>query len=431
VKPIHVLHTPAGFARSLEPVSAIGDGIPSGRGGRFRSLHIRSAQKLPFFCHPIKLFCFVWVVMLAALSVHVSESSYPTLGTPLLLFFVSLTSLGVGYFLVRLFVSAHEPAVPGGFEDRELDCVKLRILNTVFLIISLVIVFLNLKLAGLPPAFSFLSINTKEYLEYGKLKQVLFPLLVAILVNSSLDPLYRFKIFFGGFASVVMVLYLTRLNLMFAVFQIIALFALTSQVKTKKIYLVAFITLVCAILAANVLGNNRTSRDVFMEFLQIKASYSDAPMPFLWAVSYFSIPISDMSWIVQEFHRQDMHLSSLYPLLPAFWTPDNPYQTFLESDARIIDGAHTYLANYFMDASFAGVAFINVLIGMASGLFMAGRALKSPLVFAVLLGAIVFLFFSDLFTPLSTLILVFVQHITESYTISPRLNRIELQEALA
>lgn len=375
---------------------------------------MRNTSTLPFFCHPAKLFCFIWIVMLAALSLHVSDSSYPTFGIPLRLFTISLISMAAGYLLIVL-VSSGRPRSFDLSKTIQLDVVRLRAVNLILAVSALVIVVINLKIAGLPPAFSFLSLDTADYLEYGKLKQILFAFLVAILVNASLDSSYRFKVFFGGLASVVMVLYLTRLNLMFAAFQILVLFALTSRVKTRTIYMAAAVTLLCALLAANVLGNNRTSRDVFMAFLQIKSAYSNAPMPFLWAASYFSIPISDLSWIAQEFHPQQLHISSLYPALPAFWAPDNPHQAFLNSDARIIDGAHTYLASYFMDASLSGVVFINVLIGLASGYFMAGRRMTSPLVFAVLLGGVMFLFFSDLFIPLSTLVLVIVQRVTEMY----------------
>jgi hypothetical protein len=384
---------------------------------RYRWLPMRSATTLPFFCHPVKLFCFIWIVMLAALSLHVSDSSFPTFGIPLRLFTVSLVSMAAGYFLIHLlkFDRVRSSEAP---KDIQLDCVRLRILNMIFVVVSVAIVLINLKIAGLPPAFSFFGFDTVGYLEYGKLKQILFALLVAILVNASLDPSYRAKLFFGGFATGLLVLYLTRLNLMFAGFQIIVLFGLTSRIKTRTIYAVATMTMLGALLAANVMGNNRTPREVFMEFLQIKSSYSNAPMPFLWAASYFSIPISDLSWIAQEFHPQQLHISSLYPLLPAFWNPDSPHQAFIDSDARIIDGAHTYLSSYFMDASYGGVVFINVLIGLASGYFIAGSRMTSPLVFAVLLGAIMFLFFSDLFTPLSTLILAGVQRLMERYALT-------------
>ncbi len=396
---------------------------------RYRWLSVRSAATLPFFCHPVKLFCFIWIVMLAALSIHVSDSSYPTLGIPLRLFAVSLLSMIAGYLLILLLYSGRIRS-PHVDEDIQLDIRRLRILNLVFLLLAVVIVAINLKIAGLPPAFSFLSLDTKEYLEYGKLKQLLFPLLVAILVNASLDPSYRFKLFFGGFTSIVMGLYLTRLNLMFAAFQIIVLFALTSRVKTRNLYAVATIAVLCALLLANFLGNNRTSRDVFMEFLQIKSAYSDAPMPFLWAASYLSIPISDMSWIALELRPQEFHLSSVYPILPAFWTPEDPHQTFLNGDARIIDGAHTYLATYYMDASYTGVVFINFLIGLVSGYFMTRRRMTSPLVFAVLLAGIMFLFFFDLFSPLSTLILVVFQRFTELYAFTPRTSRNNFERTL-
>jgi oligosaccharide repeat unit polymerase len=380
-------------------------------------LPFREEAALPFSCHPVKLFCFVWLTMLTALSFHVSESSYQTMGIPALMFAVSLASLVCGYFLARLFcfgwtVSREDPAHIG------IDYVALRKINWVFVVISIGIILINLKVAGLPPALGFFGFDTKDYLEYGKMKQILFPLLVALLVNSSLDPSYRFKALFGGFGAVAMVLYLTRLNLLLAVFEIVAFFTLTSKVKTRTLYLIAFITLLCGILAANYLGNNRTSRDIFMAFLQIKSSYSDAPMPFLWAASYLSIPLSNLSWIVHEFHFQGLHFSSIYPLLPAFWTPDSPHQSFLDSDARVIDGAHTYLATYFMDASFGGVIAINLFIGLLSVYFMSVRMRRSPLVFAVLLGCIAFLFFSDQFTPLSTLILVLAQRTTERWAMT-------------
>ena len=180
---------------------------------RTRSVWLRRNEDLPFYCRPVSLFVLVWLMMLCALSVRISYDSYPEMGLPIFLFVLSFLALlaGSGMTSVLLPSRIDQEVHP---DEYVLDVRRLRRLNWLFALVAIGIMVLNLKLDGLPPAFGFFSFDTSNYLEYGRLKQLLFPLLISIVVNSSLDPSRFWKVHVGGFwASVAIFVCDTRRDL--------------------------------------------------------------------------------------------------------------------------------------------------------------------------------------------------------------------------
>src|SRR5580693_7583851 len=87
----------------------------AGRPQRLRRIVLRPNGDLPFYCRPVILFVLVWLMMLTALSFHVSYDTYPTVDLPISLFAVSLIALLAGYGLVRLlFPASSEQSDDGG-----------------------------------------------------------------------------------------------------------------------------------------------------------------------------------------------------------------------------------------------------------------------------------------------------------------------------
>jgi hypothetical protein len=368
---------------------------------------LRPRRDLPLYCHPVALFFAVWILMLACLSVHVSYVIYPGLVTPFLIFVVSAASLLLGFFACTALL---EPAaVQSESTSFLLDVAALRRLNLLFCLLALLLMAANWVAYGPPPAIG----DSSTYLTYGKLKQILFPLLVSVAVNATLDTSRLRRYLFIVFALTGLGLYVTRGNLLVAFLQIFFLFSLRSRASRKKQMLLALGAFTVIIAGMTIIGNLRTAHDVFIEFLQIRAEFSDWPMAALWFVSYISIPFSNLCWIVAHSPSHGPTLSFLYSLLPSFMAPSDPY-TDVYGSMNMIDNASTYLQFWALDFSYLGIYFANLLIGAGCGWMIVRAYPRNLLVLTVFLSCISQLFFADTFFLLSTLIQMGLQGFVQS-----------------
>jgi oligosaccharide repeat unit polymerase len=272
----------------------------------------------------------------------------------------------------------------------------------------------NLKLDGLPPAFSFLSFDTKNYLEYGRLKQLLFPSLICIVVNSSLDPSRFRKIALMALGLLSLLFYVTRGEILATLLQVFFVFSLTSRINKKKLVLSAGFMLLALAFLASVVGNNRTTQSSFFAVLQIRREFWDWPMMALWVISYFSIPVSNFCWIVHNFHFETATWSFLYPVLPAFWAPTDPHDS-VTGYSHVVDGVHTYLASYYMDLSYPGILLVNLVLGIACAYLMRRGMSRNCLTSSIFLGCMAYIFFVDNFMPLSTVLQFAIQAFVQRY----------------
>jgi len=196
--------------------------------------------------------------------------------------------------------------------------------------------------------------------------------------------------------------------LMVALLQMFFVFSLKTRMSRRKLYTILACFIAFTVVVITVIGNARTAQGVFLEYLQIKHKYSDWPMAYLWLTSYISIPFSNLCWLFAKGSFHGPTLSFLYPLLPSFLTPSDPH-AYIHEDLSIIDGASTYLVAYALDFSYLGVYLANLLLGIGCG-WMRERALpRSLLVASILLTCLSFIFFSDMFTPLSTILQIAIQ----------------------
>jgi oligosaccharide repeat unit polymerase len=321
---------------------------------------------------------------------------------PLLLFGLSLSSFLFGYLVARTLL--HRWPTRSDSLSYSLDTTRLWQLNLLFCVAAMMIVVFNWVLSGPPPAIG----DPSSYLTYGRFKQVLFPLLVVVTVNSMLDPLRWRKTLFAMFGIGWMALYITRGLLMVALLQMLFVFALKTRMSKRKLYSIAIGFLVFAVVTITLIGNARTAQGVFLEYLQIRNKFSDWPMAYLWLTSYISIPFSNLCWLFAKGNFHGPTLSFLYPLLPSFLTPPDPHAA-IHDDLSIIDGASTYLAGYALDFSYLGIYLANLLLGVGCGWLMERSLPRNILVASLFLTCLSFIFFSDMFTPLSTIIQFAIQ----------------------
>lgn len=363
---------------------------------------LKPRQDIPFFCNPLVIFLANWALMLASLSFQITYVTYPKLGMPLLLLGLSVGSFLFGYIVSRMLL--HRWSTQHDTPFFTLDATRMWQFNLLLCSASMMIIIFNWVFSGPPPAIG----DPTTYLTYGRFKQVLFPLLVTVTVNAVLDPCRWRKALFMLFGVAGMTVYITRGLLMVALLQMFFVFALKTRMSRKKLYLILVGFVAFAVVVITVIGNARTAQGVFFEYLQIRHKYSDWPMAYLWLTSYISIPFSNLCWLFAKGSFHGPTLAFLYPLLPSFLTPPDPHAA-IHNDLSIIDGASTYLAAYALDFSYLGIYLANLVLGIACG-WLRERALpKSLLVASILLTCLSFIFFSDMFTPLSTVLQLALQ----------------------
>jgi len=363
---------------------------------------LKPLRDLPLFCNPLVIFLGNWVLMMVSLSFQVTYVSYPKVGMPVLLFGISLGSFLFGYIVSRMLL--HRWPASHTAPTYAMDVTQLWQLNLLLSVAAVMIIVFNWLLAGPPPAVG----DPTSYLTYGRFKQVLFPLLVTVTVNAILDSSRWRKTLFMLFGIGGMTLYITRGLLMVAMLQMFFVFALKTHMSRRRLYTILICFVAFTVVVITVIGNARTAQGVFLEYLQIKHKYSDWPMAYLWLTSYVSIPFSNLCWLFAKGSFHGPTLSFLYPLLPSFLTPPDPH-AYIHEDLSIIDGASTYLFAYALDFSYLGIYLANLLLGIGCG-WMRERAMpRNLLVVSILLTCLSFIFFSDMFTPLSTILQIAIQ----------------------
>jgi hypothetical protein len=238
--------------------------------------------------------------MLGALEIQVSELTYPDRSMGFILFFVSVLSLSAGLGVVRLtHYGRKESAISLAYK---IDSKSLRKINWFMFLSIIPIVIFNYLTVGPPPVLGFFGVSTLDYAEYGRFKQFLFPLAMALFVNSAMEESRILRWFWRSAALGTLLVYVARGPILVAIVQVLILYSIRTTASRRRIYVRASIAVVLALVAMDVVGENRTAKEGFFAFLEIKQEFRTWPVVVLWPISYMSIPISNMCWIVKEAH---------------------------------------------------------------------------------------------------------------------------------
>ena len=139
---------------------------------------LKGRQDLPLYCNPLVIFVLNWILMLISLSFQITYVTYPNMGIPLLLAALSLGSFLFGYLVSRTLL--HRWPTRTESLSYTLNVTRLWQASLLCCAAAILIIVFNWVLSGPPPAIGYPS----SYLIYGRFKQVLFPLLVVVTVNS-------------------------------------------------------------------------------------------------------------------------------------------------------------------------------------------------------------------------------------------------------
>ncbi|HIF9347325.1 TPA: O-antigen polymerase [Photobacterium damselae] len=261
-------------------------------------------------------------------------------------------------------------------------------------ILLLLLILFNIYKHGYPPFFSIFGFTTKNYVEYGSLKQVIFSLTTVIMLACVLSSNY-IKIFLFGF---VFILFMSRGPLLTSLSSVLLLLLMINKLKLKSIFIVFIILMI-----GNAwLGDLRTNKELFLQYMNILPDKSDWNTSFLWFISYVSTPFSNMLWITEN----ELNVSwgeSLVTFLPGSLR-DEFFPSTLHYPSYIIDGVHGYITPIFNDYGFIGVAIFNMILGT---LFCYFHSSHKFLIYTFFLGMLSFIFFFNPFIQLTTIISLF------------------------
>ena len=382
---------------------------------------VRKPNDVPFYCSPVHMFFTQWALMLSTLLLRISYLSFPDLSIGTLLFVLASASF-LGGFWTLVWAYKALRYNPWGSESYLVNLSRLRRFHFAAAVIVLTIMFMNLKLYGLPPVFGFFGADTMGYQEYGSLRQPLFTAILVLFVSAPLETSAWRRWTLYLFSPACFLIYASRGYLLIMLFQALAVFSLRTKLNKTKIYFVSALTLAAAILVSNFIGNSRNSLgvDALLGYLQIKPAYYDWPAACLWAISYISTPFSNMCWIVRVFPYQHPSFNFIYSALPGFWSSLSLEQVGDLGSEKIIDGVHTYMAKYFLDFWYFGILGINYVWGLIAAFLTAGNRLtRDFLVSGVLLGCMAFMFFSDFLTILIIMLELAVMVLLQRYVTLP------------
>ncbi|MDR3745857.1 MAG: O-antigen ligase [Acidobacteriaceae bacterium] len=396
---------------------------------RSKVFQIRRRSSLPFYCNPVLLFIFVWLVMLTSLWFKITVVSYPNFSLPVLIFVASLLSFLLGYYLIRGLYRKHVNSCASACY--QIEVTRLRRFNLILACAALPIIIYNYVVSGLPPFFGFFGLDAKSVNSYGRLEQLLAPILMSLFVNAFLDVSAKRKAFYAIYAFSWMLFYGARGGIIFMLFQALVALSIRTSMSKKKIYLIALASVVCGGVFFGVFGNYRTTNAILFAGMRIKPEFQEWPTIYVWIISYISTALSNLCWYVDLARFDHATWTFSYTLLPSFWVPENPHVAMLTS-SNIVDGTSTYLASYFLDFSYFGIFLANLLLGIASGIAsVANRIGRNFLFWSVFLSCMGFIFFWDFFATLSVIILFSIQATAQRYFIQrlpPRRSFRKLEE---
>ena len=383
---------------------------------------IRNPAEVPFYCNPLLLFFTEWALMLATFVLHISFASSPDLSIALLLFAIASASFLLGYMTLRWSSIARRfhPTSPSAAY-----IVNTRLLRWVHMLgvaMIIAIIVMNWKRFGSPPIFGALGEETLSYQEYGSLRQPMFAALCAVFVSAPLETSFWRRWALYLFCPACFLLYGSRGYLLIMLYQALAVFSLRTQKTRLQIYGIAFMTLALAVFASNLIGNSRNSIgvDALLGYLQIKQKHHNWPPAYLWVISYVATPFSNMCWIVRAYHYDHPAWTFFYSALPGS-SPSHAQEVYADlGSEKILDGVHTYMAKYFLDFWYFGVAGINYVWGLIAGALRTGdRLTRNFLLSGVLMGCMGFMFFSDFLTILIIMLEMAAMVALQKYVIVP------------
>ena len=349
--------------------------------------------------NPLNIFLFIWALILITFQLKIAyffpsynylQYLYPSIS---ILFFI------LGFLIIKFSIRRKI------IKKVKVTFSKKRFKIFVFSLFSMVIIIilLNLKLFGMPPFFSFLGYDTYVYLEYGRFKGVLFALLIFIYIIS-IYATKKFSIFMKLFSIAILLLYVSRGNIIFSIIVYFFLLVYENKLSNKKLFILIHLLIIFVLILFQILGEFRTGTNVFYASLEIKEEYQIENSGLIWLVSYISMPFVNFLELTNHnnlFFGENIISRSL----PAFMSFNMEsiafYKSILPNKLNTVSG---YLANVYLDFGLVGIILYNFFLGIL--LSYSFYISKNKILKSVLITCIALLFFVDYFFYFTTILII-------------------------
>jgi len=345
--------------------------------------------------NPFLVFLLIWVTGLSVYSVGIADFLHPDQTVLWFVFWVSLVFFAFGFFGISLVIRLFQGKCDRGRVGVLVDQQRLEQTMFVLWLLSAFIVLYNIAIQGLPPMFAFFGVDTEIYKGYGRWKGLLFPILMAIFLFTLFSDRRWLKVLLRCWSLAWLFLYISRGNVIVMCVQFLLTLFIMKRLRLRSvlIYGGAFLGLLMVMMA--VVGEYRTGTDIFIKGMGIKKEYQDLYPGLLWVASYISLPLSNLVFIMEDFNEVLMGEFVFHRMLPAFSSEADILHDVLSSVPGVKDNTITYLGIVFMDFSWVGIVWINILLGVVGGMFYWTRfGLYFAPMFAVYLSQLVLLEFS-------------------------------------
>ncbi len=349
--------------------------------------------------NPLNVFLFIWVLILFTFQLNISYFFPKYTVRELLLPFFSIFYFILGFMTVKLFKKKkYKIKYCVHFCQRRFNLFIL-----ILIMISLIIVIINIVMFGPPPLMSIFGYHTTVYLEYGRFKGLLFSLLIFIFV-SSLYGTKRISYFLKLFSITILLLYISRGNIIFSILTYFFLLIYENRITNKKLFYLSMSLIIIIIVLFQIVGEFRTGTEAFYNVLEIKDIYRIKNSGLIWLISYVSMPfvnLLEVSHYDHLFWGQNIISRSL----PAFLSFNQESVEFYKSILpNQYNTAPSYLTPIYLDFGITGFVLYNFFLGAISSYvyhFGTNNLIKS-----IFITAISLIFFTDYFLFFTTIILI-------------------------
>jgi len=401
---------------------------------------------------PASVFLSVWGAQVLLYSLRFTDfirGTCEAYSVILLLFSISALPFLAGQFSVYLLCCSFKmPSNLRVYDGYSISRDQLRSFHLRCIIFSLIVLSLlltanNMATYGPLPLVAYVSgeFGDYTYLDYGRLKYIIFASLSAVVILSYFEKNQALKYAVFIFSASMNLLYVTRAYIIqiFLHYIILSILATASNRRLSLAfrYLIFFSIFLFALMFT--VGELRTGSELFKSVMDISDPYWDWPVGILWVVTYISSGLANMVSLIlnnfDSFYYGDLSLAkTLPPFLWQYFSLDHALEVFLKDIpfsyymSYKSSNVATYLGLLYMDFGYIGIVLFNFFIGLLGyflfHIYTHSRSIFSMIMYSTFLTYLAFLFFDNWFINITniTQVLIFflLKRFLRSHSAIPR-----------
>jgi oligosaccharide repeat unit polymerase len=282
--------------------------------------------------------------------------------------------------------------------------IQLRIFEIIFIFIGLLIVLLNLFFHGYFPLFSAFGIKTLDYLSYGRIKNILFPILSLLMLCSIFEQNKKMKYTCFSLPIIIGLLYMARGATILSLLQYILLYFGINKINIKKVLISTIISIFFLTNLMWAVGAVRMSNEALLAAFDVKKKYHDYNPGLVWVAAYISLPYANLlDFVEKDFRSPPGIYFTLEEIIPSISQNEQVKELYFKYLPLRSNTVSTYIGQAFLDFGYIGIIVFNFVYGFIGGLFSL-NFIKKRFIFpnVIYLSALLMMFFTNFLIFFST-----------------------------